>query len=369
MKKTALIQKVSAIAMAAFLAVGVAGCNSNNNAPASDGGNDTATTTETAATGGTETVSVNGYDFVVDTSKDPKDIEIALVYANVTTPFAQYLKAGVDAYAAETGINAYMTAPDTWSTENEIEMIENLVAKGVDGLAVMVLDQDAMTPVINAALAAGIPTICWNVDDVYSDRLGFIGEDLYLAGQNTARALVERMGEEGKVLITSEDASTYHSQQREQGARDYLADYPNIKVMDILDCQGADEQGMYSTIEAAMRANDDITGVISTGGTCYILSQFLAENDIGNNFGDDPIWNTGHDLREEKVQDILDGWSTAQFGQYPYEQGYEAAKMLGDFLTTANSSVFKVVDTGLLEVTIDNAQDIMDRILAGEIIG
>ena len=60
---------------------------------------------------------------------------------------------------------------------------------------------------------------------------------------------------------------------------------------------------------------------------------------------------------------------TAQFGQYPYEQGYNASKMLGDFLTTADASVFKIVDTGLLEVNIDNAQEIMDRIQAGEIIG
>lgn len=316
-----------------------------------------------------ETVTVNGYDFQVDTSKAPEDIEIALVYANVTTPFAQYLKAGINAYAEETGINAYMTAPDTWSTENEIEMVENLIAKGVDGLAVMVLDQDAMTPIINEALEAGIPTICWNVDDVYSDRLGFIGEDLYLAGKETARALVEKMGESGTVLITSEDASTYHSQQREAGAREYLEDYPDITILETLDCQGADEQGMYAAIESAMLANEDINGVISCGGTCYILSQWLADNDIGNNFGDDPIWNTGHDLREEKVQDILDGWSTAQFGQYPYEQGYNASKMLGDFLTTADADVFEVVDTGLLEVTSDNAQEIMDRILAGDIIG
>lgn len=315
------------------------------------------------------TTEVNGYSFTVNTDKKPGDIEIALVYANITTPFAQYLKKGIDDYAADTGINAYMTAPDTWSTENEIEMIENLVGKGVDGLAVMVLDQDAMTPIINAALEAGVPTICWNVDDVYSDRLGFIGEDLYLAGKETARALVDAMGETGTVLITTEDASTYHSQQREAGARDFLANYPNITILETLDCQGGDDQGMYASIEAAMLANDEITGVISCGGTCYILSQWLEDNNVGNAASEKPVFNTGHDLREEKVQSILDGWSTAQFGQNPYEQGYQAAKMLGDFLTTGDAASFSVIDTGLLEVNAANAQEIMDRILAGEIIG
>lgn len=365
------MKRWTAIMAAGVLAAGVlAGCGTDENKKNTDSSTSGNGSENISASSDSEvTATVNGYEFTVDTSKAPGDIEIALVYANVTTPFAQYLKQGIDDYAEETGINAYMTAPDTWSTENEIEMIENLIAKGVDGLAVMVLDQDAMTPIINEALAAGIPTICWNVDDVYSDRLGFIGEDLYKAGQETARALVEKMGEEGKVLITSEDASTYHSQQREQGARDYLADYPGITIMETLDCQGADDQGMYAAIEQIMQANDDIDGVISCGGTCYILSNYLRENNVGNNFGDDPIWNTGHDLREEKVQDILDGWSTAQFGQNPYDQGYKAAKMLGDFLTTGDPSSFQVIDTGLLEVDSDNAQEIMDRIQAGEIIG
>lgn len=325
-----------------------------------------------AGTDGTATsgkVEVNGYEFEVDTSKKPEDIEIALVYANVTTPFASYLKKGIDDFAEESGVNAYMTAPTTWSTENEIEMVENLIAKGVDGLAVMVLDQDAMEPIINEALEAGIPTICWNVDCPNSGRLGFIGEDLYKAGQETARALVDAMGESGKVLITTEDQSTYHSQQREQGARDYLKDFPDIEIMDTLDCQGADDEGMYSKIEASMIANPDINGVISCGGSCYILSQWLEDNDVGNADSDSPIYNTGHDLREEKVQQILDGWSTAQFGQNPYEQGYQAAKMLADFLQNADESVFEVIDTGLLEVNGENAQEIMDRIKNGEIIG
>ena len=194
------MKRWTAIMAAGVLAAGVlAGCGTDENKKNTDSSTSGNGSENISASSDSEvTATVNGYEFTVDTSKAPGDIEIALVYANVTTPFAQYLKQGIDDYAEETGINAYMTAPDTWSTENEIEMIENLIAKGVDGLAVMVLDQDAMTPIINEALAAGIPTICWNVDDVYSDRLGFIGEDLYKAGQETARALVEKWGKKEK---------------------------------------------------------------------------------------------------------------------------------------------------------------------------
>jgi len=303
------MKKVLAIMLSCLVALCVlSGCSgtttSEESAQAPDSSQPAADAESSAGGDEPYTVNVNGYDFTIDPSVQAGDLEIALVYANITTPFASYLKMGIDDLAAEYGVNAYMTAPTTWSTENEIEMVENLVAKGVDGLAVMVLDQDAMEPIINAALEAGIPTICWNVDCPNSDRLGFIGEDLYLAGQETARALVDAMGEEGKVLITSEDQSTYHSQQREKGARDYLADYPNIEVMDTLDCQGADDEGMYAKIEAMMVSTPDINGVISTGGTCYVLSQWMEDNNIGNASSDSPIYNTGHDLREEKVQQM-----------------------------------------------------------------
>ena len=40
-----------------------------------------------------KTVSLNGYTFKLP-NKQPKDIEIAVVYMNVTIPFAQFIKAG-----------------------------------------------------------------------------------------------------------------------------------------------------------------------------------------------------------------------------------------------------------------------------------
>lgn len=312
-------------------------------------------------------VEVGGYTFELP-EKEKKDLEIACVYANVTTPFAQSLKLGVDEAAENFGVNAYMTAPTEWSTENEIKLVEDLIAKGVDGLAVMVLDIPALTPVIQKALDAGIPTICWNVDAPDSGRLGFVGEDLVKAGEATAEALVEAMGEEGTVLITTEAIDAEFSKQRESGARSVLEQYPGITVLDTLNCPG-DQQQMYSAIEAAMHTYPEITGVISCGGTCFVLSKYLQDNNLGNADSEKPIYNTGHDLREEKVVQIQEGWSTAQFGQNPYDQGWKSVEMLSEFLTGGSPDAFQVIDTGLLKVTKENADEVLKQIQDGEPIG
>jgi len=314
-----------------------------------------------------KSVDLNGYTLDI-LDKKPKDMEIACVYMNVTTPFAQFLKMGVDDASKEYGVNAYMVAPTSWSTENQIELIENLIAKRVDGLAIAVLDIPALTPVIQKALEAGIPTICWNVDAPDSGRLGFVGEDLYKAGQAVGQALVDHMGPSGTVLITTEAIDAEFSKKREAGTRSVLEQYPDIKILKTLNCPG-DQQQMYATIEAAMKTYPEITGSASCGGTCFVFSKYLEDNNIGNMNSANPIYNTGHDLREEKVVQILEGWSTAQYGQNPYLQGWMSVEMLQEFLILGNTDAFVEYDTGIFEVTIGNAEEVFQRIIDGEPIG
>jgi ABC-type sugar transport system substrate-binding protein len=314
-----------------------------------------------------KTVTINGYKLLVP-NKKPGKMEIALVYMNVTTPFAQSLKKGVDAAAKKLGVNAYMTAPTSWSTENEVNLIDNLIAKGVDGLAIAVLDIPALTPVIQKALKAGIPTVCWNVDAIDSGRLGFVGEDLKKAGEAAGQALVDKMGKTGTVLISTEDITAEFSIEREAGTRAVLDKYTGIKVLPTLNCPG-DQQQMYSTIEAEMKSHPEITGSVSCGGTDFEVSKYLQNNNIGNSNSSKPIYNTGHDIEAEKVNQIINGWSTVQFGQYPYTQGYDATQMLVDFLKTGSPASFKDINTGLLRVDQSNATSIAAKIVAGDPIG
>lgn len=365
--------KVSAgLGLTASLAAGLAACAGQPPAAAPAATQvpaaPAATQVPAAAAATEKTVLVNGVPFKVPVGKDKSKIEIPVVYMNITTPFAQSIKQGVDAAAKEFGVNGYMTGPTDWSTEAQIAVIENLLAKNVDGISIAILDIPGLTPMVQKSIEKQIPVTCFNVDAPESGRLSFVGEDLFKAGEEVGNALVEYMGENGTVLISTEAIDAIWSQKREAGTRAALAKYPGIKVLPTLNCT-SDQQKSYATLENALLANPDVTGHCSCGGTCFVFSKLLKDKNIGNRDSAKPIWNTGHDLREEKVIQIQEGWSTAQFGQNPYKQGYEAVKQLAQFLTTGEPGSFQEIDTGVFRVDEKNADEVLKRIEAGEPIG
>ena len=173
-----------------------------------------ATQVPAAAAATEKTVLVNGVPFKVPVGKDKSKIEIPIVYMNITTPFAQSIKQGVDAAAKEFGVNGYMTGPTDWSTEAQIAVIENLLAKDVDGISIAILDIPGLTPMVQKSIEKQIPVTCFNVDAPESGRLSFVGEDLFKAGEEVGNALVEYMGENGTVLISTEAIDAIWSQAR-----------------------------------------------------------------------------------------------------------------------------------------------------------
>lgn len=309
-------------------------------------------------------VTIGDYTFEIDPSKDPADLEIAVVYMNTTAPFAQAIKQGVDAAGEEFGVNAYMTGEDTWDTAAEIDVVQNLITKGVDGIAVAVMDEPGMTPIIQEALEAGIPTITFNVDAPDSGRLGFVGAALYEGGYTVADSVAKAIGEKGKVLISSVAQSSTWSRQRQAGAEDALANYPDIEIVQVLDCPGSEDE-QYSALENALLGNPDIAGHVSIGGTAYVFARVLKADENTD------IVNAGFDLTpaEEVLTQIEEGYDYMMFTQQPYEQGYQSVEMLANFLTTGDPEAFAVVDTGLVAVTKDNVKEYQDALADGQPVG
>jgi len=312
-----------------------------------------------------KTVSMNGYTFKL-TTKKPKDIEIAVIYMNVTIPFAQFIKAGVDAAAKDLGVKAYMTGPTEWGTEPEIQVMENLITKKVDGISVAVLDIPGMTPIIQKALKAGIPVTCNNVDAPDSGRLGFVGEDLFLAGAATAKSVVGKMGTKGKVIVSSVAIGSIWSRKRQDGVMSVLDKYPDIKIVDTVNAEGSDETA-YAALENSFMAHPDVTGHISFGGTDRLWNKLMENKKVGNADSKKPIYSSGHDLYEEKLISIKNGWTTTAYGQNPYKQGYEAVKQLYEFLT--KGTLPTVIDTGIVEVNRQNVDEWLKKIKDGEPVG
>jgi ABC-type sugar transport system substrate-binding protein len=174
------------------------------------------------------------------------------------------------------------------------------------------------------------------------------------------------MNGKGNIIVSSVAIGAIWSIKRQEGVMSVLKQYPGIKIVDTVNAAG-DEQAQYAALENSFAAHRDVRGHISFGGTDFIWGRLMANKKVCNADSKKPIWSSGHDLYEEKLVQIKEGWTTTAYGQNPYKQGYEAVKQLYKFLTEGEKPT--VIDTGVVEVNRQNVDEWLQKIKNGEPVG
>ena len=109
--------------------------------------------------------------------------------------------------------------------------LELAIARKPGGLVVVGFD-DALTPVVNKAVEAGIPVVTVDADLPKSRRIAFVGTGNFNAGYQGGLKLAELVGGSGKVgLLTLIGQSNLN--ERVDGYKAALAKSPQISIVDI----------------------------------------------------------------------------------------------------------------------------------------
>ncbi len=274
-------------------------------------------------------------------------------YHDVSNEFAPFIKAGVEQAAEEFGVDTVLVGPVSADAEAQINELEALVEKGVDGLAISSASTDALAPFINRILDMGIPVVTFNSPNPSADDLAYFGQDMVLAGYTAGKELAERMGGKGNVLITTLDAGAQWSIDRQTGAKNAFAEYPDINVQAVINC-GTEPQEIYDNIENAMLTYPDTDGVMSTDCCTHSpVGMYLQRNDM---IGE--VMIIGFDLIPDVLQLIKEGVEEATFDAAPARQSYEAVNQLVKFLNGEEICDF---DTGLQVVDATNIDEFMSK--------
>ncbi|MGF6574939.1 monosaccharide ABC transporter substrate-binding protein, CUT2 family [Paraburkholderia fungorum] len=251
-------------------------------------------------------------------------------YHDPALSVAAPMRKGVGLAAKELNVNAVFTGPVGGGAEKQVAELENWITKGVDGIAVSSSSTDALAPVINKAIAAGIPVVTFNTDNPASHRLSFVGQDLAYSGVVMGDTLVKHMGQKGKVLVFTVDAAAEWSKDREKGLRQSLAKYPNIAIVGLVNTSNEPQQ-IYAAIENAMLAHQDVTGIVSLDCCSFpAIGQYLQRNGLA---GKIPV--VGSDLLPQTKDLIKGGALTATISQNPQRQGHDAVVVLNQIFTGA----------------------------------
>lgn len=279
-------------------------------------------------------------------------LDFYVSYHDVSNEFAPFMKTGVERAAKEDKVSAQFIGPVGADADGQISEIETLMGK-MDGLAISSVSTDALAPVIDRVIAAGIPVVTFNTDNPQSKRLAFAGQDLVQSGREAGKLMAKVLNGKGKVMITTIDAAAQWSLDREKGAREALKAEPGIEVVNTLNT-GTDPQKIYSAIENAMLANPSISGVLSL----ECCSTPAAGTWVERNKAADKVKVVGFDLLDQTVQLVQDGNVDATIDQAPEKQGFAAVDLLVKFL---KGEPIDNVDTGVGIYTKENIAEVAKK--------
>ncbi|MCW5249595.1 MULTISPECIES: sugar ABC transporter substrate-binding protein [unclassified Streptomyces] len=284
---------------------------------------------------------------------DDKPLRIKLSYHDPSLAFATPIGAGMKKAGKEFGAEVSLIGPTGGDAAKQVSEIQTLIQqKAVDGLAVSSASSDALKPVIGQAYKAGIPIISFNTDNPDSQQMGFVGQDLKGSGKSQAEQL--RKGLKGNVngksvVVFSVDTGAGWSHDRFNGFKEGM-EGSGLKIVGPVNV-GNEPSSAYNTVESTMSGQSNVAAV--AGLDC--CSTTAAAKWVAQSGKADSITMGGFDLLTQTAEYIKRGVLDFSISQNPSEQGYQAVKVLHDFVTKGTE--ITGVDTGAQFITRDNLAD------------
>ncbi|MGC5363996.1 sugar ABC transporter substrate-binding protein [Streptomyces sp. DT24] len=280
---------------------------------------------------------------------DGKPMRIKLSYHDPSLAFATPIGAGMKKAGKEFKAETALIGPTGGDAAKQVSEIQTLIQqKSVDGLAVSSASSDALKPVIAQAHNAGIPVISFNTDNPGSRQMGFVGQDLKASGESQAERLLKELKgtAKGKVVVFSVDTGAGWSHDRFGGFKKGL-DGSGLEIVGPVNV-GNEPSAAYNTVESTMSGQ---SGVVAVAGL-DCCSTTAAAKWVSGAKGKGDIRMGGFDLLPQTAEYLRSGVLDFTISQNPTEQGYQAVKVLSDFLS--KGTAITGVNTGAQFVTRDN---------------
>lgn len=211
---------------------------------------------------------------------------IAVVPKATSHEFWKAVHAGAMKGAKAADVDIIWKGPLTESDrEAQINLVQDFVAQGVDGICLAPLDSQALVPVVREARAAEIPTLIFDsgLDDPRS-TISFVATDNFHGGQLAGRELGRLLGGKGRVIVLRYALGSQSSERREEGCLDALAkEFPDIEILSSSEYAGdTAEKALVKSQQLLHTFGDKVDGVftpsqpVSTGMLRALEDQSLA---------------------------------------------------------------------------------------------
>ena len=252
---------------------------------------------------------------------------VALVVKTLNNPFFIDMERGARAVADSLGLALVVQAPEREiDPERQMQIIENLVQRRVDVLAIVPNGSREIVPAVVEANEAGIPVIVVDtrLDSAALARAGgrivtFIGSDNVDGGRLAGRHLAERLGGRGRVAVIEGIPGHETGDSRLAGFREGIAPYPGIEVVASQTANWERDQA-FNVARNILQAHPDVRGIFAAND---IMALGVVEAVAAAGRTRD-ILVVGFDAQDDAVAAMRAGRMAASVAQHPMEMGRRA---------------------------------------------
>jgi simple sugar transport system substrate-binding protein len=292
------------------------------------GSSSSSSTASAAGGGGSAAASIFG---------DNQKYKFTFVNHVTTNPFFTPTQNGAADACKLLGCSYQWTGSQNSNVGEMTNAFNSAVSAGVDGIAIALVSLTAFNAPVQKALSAGIPVLSYNADAAGNARLAYIGQDLFVSGQEMG-ARIAKLVPSGDVALFIATPGSLNIQPRIDGAQQALKSHSAIKTHVV--ATGAALPQELSTIQSYVNSHPDTKGLFAVdGGSTQYVGQVIQQKGLASK----GVKGGGYDLTPVTQQTLAAGALQFTIDQQPYLQGFLPILQL--YMYKASQSLTGIADT------------------------
>lgn len=262
-----------------------------------------------------------------------QDVKTLAFVVNVPADFWKFARVGTekaDAELEDYQVEFYI--PGEMSAAAQKKILEDLLAKGVDGVAISPVNPDDSTAILNEVASKAV-LFTHDADAPDSDRVMYIGTDNVDAGRQAGELMKKALPDGGTAMLFVGTMDAANARERTQGIREAI-EGSGIEIVDIR-TDGGDQTKAKANAEDTLSKYPDIDLLV--GLWAYNTPQIYNAVKAAGKEGQVKI--VGFDEDQQTLKGISEGVILGTVVQQPYEFGYQSIIKMAKYIDGDTSVV------------------------------
>jgi ribose transport system substrate-binding protein len=290
-------------------------------------------------------------------SSNSRNLKLAFV-TNNASDYWTIARKGVEKADAELDdVAVEFRLPGDGTAAEQKRIVDDLISKGTNGIAISPVDPDNQTQLINDTAKKAL-VITQDSDAPNSDRTLYIGTDNVAAGRQAGELIKEALPNGGRIMVFVGKSDARNAVERFQGIKEELQG-TKIEIIDIRTDDTDRARAKSNAADTLVKYPDvaALIGLWSYNGPA-ILNAVKDADKVGQ------VKIVCFDEEDETLAGVKDGAIFATVVQQPFEFGYQSVKLMSQILKGDKSVIpaNKQINVPTLVIKQDSVDEFTKKI-------